>query len=81
MSIPGPPISSSGGCILLKLIPGRPKDLLDAEAVIARHADHLDRGYLDQWARWSADLMEDFRVPNTLKRLLARPRQGPQMSH
>lgn len=59
--------------ILLKLIPGRPKDLLDVESVIARHTDHLDRSYLDRWARWTADLMEDFRVPNTLKRLLAGP--------
>lgn len=56
--------------ILLKLIPGRPKDLLDVESVIARHASDLDRDYLDRWARWIADLMEDFRVPNTLKRLL-----------
>lgn len=63
--------------ILLKLIPGRPKDLLDVESVITRHADRLDRRYLEQWARWIADLMENFRVPNTLKRLLdghdARP--------
>jgi hypothetical protein len=57
--------------ILLKLIPGRPKDLLDIESVITRHADRLDRRYLQQWAQWIAELMENFRVPNTLKRLLA----------
>ncbi|MEO5656496.1 MAG: DUF6036 family nucleotidyltransferase [Nitrospiria bacterium] len=56
--------------ILLKLIPGRPKDLLDVESVIVRQGDKLDRDYLERWARWIADLMEDFRVPNTLKRLL-----------
>jgi hypothetical protein len=56
--------------ILLKLIPGRPKDLLDIESVITRHTDHLDRRYLQQWAQWIAELMENSRVPNTLKRLL-----------
>lgn len=56
--------------ILFKLIPGRPKDLLDAESVILRHRDLLDRGYLEGWARRISDEMEDLRVFNTLRKLL-----------
>ncbi len=59
--------------ILFKLIPGRPKDLLDVEAVILRQRDKLDLAYLDRWAQRISDEMEDLRVFNTLKTLLDRP--------
>ena len=59
--------------ILFKLIPGRPKDLLDVESVILRHRDNLDRAYLERWAQRISDEMEDLRVFNTLKKLLKRP--------
>lgn len=58
--------------ILFKLIPGRPKDLLDVESVILRHRDKLDRAYLERWAQQISDEMEDLRVFNTLKKLLQR---------
>lgn len=58
--------------ILFKLIPGRPKDLLDVEAVILRHRDKLDRAYLERWAQRISDEMEDLRMFNTLKKLLQR---------
>lgn len=58
--------------ILFKLVPGRPKDLLDAESVIARHLDKLDRAYLQRWAQRISDEMEDLRVLNTLQNLLER---------
>lgn len=58
--------------ILLKLIPGRPKDLLDVESVILRNRDRLDRAYLERWAQQLADEMEDLRVFKTLKKLLSQ---------
>lgn len=56
--------------ILFKLIPGRPKDLLDVESVVARHRNELDRPYLERWAQSISDEMEDLRVYNAFKRLL-----------
>ncbi|MBI3596011.1 MAG: hypothetical protein HY203_02525 [Nitrospirae bacterium] len=58
--------------ILLKLIPGRQKDLLDVESVVARHRDKLDRAYLEQWAQKISDEMEDLRLFNMLRKLLNR---------
>ena len=58
--------------ILFKLIPGRPKDLLDVESVILRQRNKLDQVYLDQWAKRISDDMEDLRLFNTLKKLLER---------
>ena len=37
--------------ILFKLIAGRPRDLLDAEAIVTRHKNKLDKTYLKKWAR------------------------------
>ena len=59
--------------ILFKLIPGRPKDLLDAEAVVLRQGNKLDQTYLLQWAQRISDEMQDLRVFNAAKRLLNRP--------
>ncbi len=56
--------------ILFKLIPGRPKDLLDVESVILRQGERLDRGYLQHWAQQISDEMEDLRLFNTLQRML-----------
>lgn len=56
--------------ILFKLIPGRPKDLLDAESVVLRHRERLDRSYLERWAQRISDEMEGLRVFRTLETLL-----------
>lgn len=37
--------------ILLKIIPGRDKDLLDAKSVVLRHKGKLDTRYLRTWAK------------------------------
>lgn len=58
--------------ILLKIVPGRPKDLIDAERVVARHGDKLDTEYLYSWARRLSDDAQDTRIYNELQRLLAR---------
>lgn len=44
--------------ILLKLVPGREKDLLDAKTVLARHRGHLNRPYLERWAQRLSDEAE-----------------------
>lgn len=56
--------------ILLKLVPGREKDLLDAKTVIIRHRDRLNRSYLERWAQKLSDEAEDSRIWQTLQRLL-----------
>lgn len=57
--------------ILLKIIPGRPQDLIDAEKVIIRHKRKLDLKYLEMWAQRLSDEAQDMRIWNELKRLLA----------
>lgn len=56
--------------ILLKVIPGRRQDLLDAERVVLRHKEKLDTGYLKTWAQKLSDQAEDMRIWNELKKLL-----------
>jgi predicted nucleotidyltransferase len=56
--------------ILLKIIPGRKQDLVDAEKVILRHKKRLDMAYLQNWARKLCDQAEDMRIWNDLNKLL-----------
>jgi len=56
--------------ILLKIIPGREKDILDAKTVIERHGNKLDKKYLELWAQKLSDEAEDMRIWNTLKKIL-----------
>jgi hypothetical protein len=56
--------------ILLKIIPGRDKDLLDAKSVVLRHKGKLDTRYLRTWARRLCDEAEDMRIWKTLNGLL-----------
>jgi len=56
--------------ILLKIIPGRDKDLLDAKAVVLRHTGKLDTRYLKTWARKLCDEAEDMRIWTVLNNLL-----------
>ena len=56
--------------ILLKLVPGRAKDIGDVEALIARHGNKLDKEYLKTWAMKLCDEAEDMRIWTELNRLL-----------
>jgi len=56
--------------ILLKIIPGRDKDLLDAKSVVLRHKGKLDTRYLKTWARKLCDEAEDMRIWKVLNNLL-----------
>ena len=56
--------------ILLKVIPGRPQDLLDIDRIVRRHRSHLDEAYLLRWAQQLSDQAEDLRIYNTVAGLL-----------
>jgi hypothetical protein len=56
--------------ILLKIIPGRDKDLLDAKNIVIRHKNKLDIKYLKNWASKLCDEAEDMRIWNILTKLL-----------
>jgi hypothetical protein len=56
--------------ILMKIIPGRQKDLLDAKGVIIRHKGKLDMQYLKTWAMKLSDESRDMRIWQALNKLL-----------
>jgi hypothetical protein len=56
--------------VLMKIIPGREKDLLDAKGVIIRHKGKLDMQYLKTWAMKLCDEAQDMRIWQTLNKLL-----------
>ncbi|MBN2020426.1 MAG: nucleotidyltransferase [Sedimentisphaerales bacterium] len=56
--------------ILLKIIPGRDKDLLDAKNIALRHKGKLDTRYLKDWATKLCDEAQDMRICNILNGLL-----------
>lgn len=62
-------VPSPEDLILLKLIPGRPRDLEDVRGIAASVGNRLDRKYLAAWARKLCDEAEDFRVLRLLKEL------------
>lgn len=63
-------IPSPEDLILLKIIPGRPQDLMDAESIVLRHKGKLDQKYMGQWAQKISDEMENFRVWHQLQKIL-----------
>jgi hypothetical protein len=56
--------------ILLKIIPGRDKDLLDVKNIVIRHKGKLDTLYLKNWATKLCDEAQDMRIWNTLNAML-----------
>lgn len=64
-------VPSKEDLLLLKIIPARPKDILDAEGIANRQKGKLDVKYLEFWAQRLSDEAQDMRIYNELKRLLA----------
>ena len=62
--------------ILLKIIPGRPKDLLDAGNIAAIMGKNLDRKYLLLWAERLCDQAEDTKFLRYLRELGILPGKG-----
>ncbi len=58
--------------ILLKIIPARPQDLMDAERVVTRHKGKLDLKYLKNWAEILSEEAQDMRIHNELQKLLRK---------
>lgn len=56
--------------IILKIIPGRPLDIADAEKVATRNSGRLDKKYLERWAQALSDQAQDARIYNEVKRLI-----------
>jgi hypothetical protein len=56
--------------ILLKIIPGRDKDLLDAKNIVLRHKNKLDIKYLKNWTSKLCDEAQNMRMWNILINLL-----------
>jgi hypothetical protein len=67
------PFPSPEDLILLKVLAGRDKDMLDATGVARRHAGRLDVGYLERTLRSICDLAEDMAPWQRLERVLASP--------
>ncbi len=63
-------VPSKEDLVLLKVVAGREKDLLDAKGIAARHNGKFDEKYLVKWAQALSDEAEDMRIYNEIKRLL-----------
>jgi hypothetical protein len=74
------PFPSPEDLILLKVLAGRDKDMLDALGVARRHAERLDVPYLEQTLRPICDLAEDMTPWRRLERVLAAIRSPDEQS-
>jgi hypothetical protein len=71
------PFPSPEDLILLKVLAGREKDMLDAAGVVRRHGDRLDVAYLERTLLPICELAEDMAPWNRLRRLVpAAPPAG-----
>jgi hypothetical protein len=68
------PFPSPEDLILLKVLAGRDKDMLDAVGVARRHAVKLDIPYLERTLRPLCDLAEDMAAWSRLQHVLAAVR-------
>jgi len=60
-------VPSPEDLILLKLVPGRPRDLEDIRGIAASAGNRLDRTYLKSWAQRLCDRAEDMRFMRHLR--------------
>ena len=63
-------VPSKEDLLLLKVIPGRPKDIIDAESIGIKQKGKLDEKYLIEWAQELSDEAEDLRIYNEVRRIL-----------
>jgi hypothetical protein len=66
--------------ILLKLMPGRGRDMLDVENIFIRHGRNLDIKYLEKWAMEICDEAEDLRVWNRLQKVMKKMKKDEEKS-
>ncbi|MEP6862973.1 MAG: hypothetical protein ABJE66_20265 [Deltaproteobacteria bacterium] len=58
--------------VVLKVVAGRPKDLLDVEGVLKRHREKLDRDYVEATLSRVCDLAEDHAILERWRGCLAK---------
>lgn len=58
---------------VLKVVAGRPRDLLDVEGIVRRHGDKLDRQYIEITLERVCELAEDHEILDRWRRLIGRP--------
>lgn len=56
--------------IILKIMVGRDKDMLDAKSIVIRHKNKLDRKYLEEWTQQISDEAQDMTIWSRLTKLL-----------
>jgi len=56
--------------ILLKIVPGRLRDLADVEDIAIRHSGKLNEKYLLSWAQKLSDEAQDLRIFKEVQRIL-----------
>lgn len=71
------PFPSPEDLILLKVLAGRDKDMLDALGVARRHGERLDIAYLERTLRPICELAQDMAPWSRLQRVLAAGGPGP----
>lgn len=57
--------------IILKIMVGREKDMLDVKSIVTRHKNKLDRKYLEKWTQTISDEAQDMAIWNRLTKLLS----------
>jgi hypothetical protein len=55
--------------IILKIVAGREKDMLDAKSILIRHQGKLDQKYMEKWVQRISDEAQDMSVWNRLLKL------------
>jgi hypothetical protein len=66
-------VPSPEDMILLKIIPGRPRDIEDVRNIVASTGNKLDRAYIRKWAERLCDRAEDMRYFRRLEEVGALP--------
>ena len=61
---------SAEDLLILKVAAGRPRDLIDAEGIVRRHVDGLDRAYVERVLGQLCDLAEDHALLDRWRQLV-----------
>jgi hypothetical protein len=57
--------------IILKIMVGREKDMLDAKSIVIRHKNKLDKKYIEKWTQKISDEAQDMTIWNRLSKLFS----------
>lgn len=57
--------------IIFKVIPGRPKDLIDASTVYIRNKASINGEYIEKWVQYFSDEAQDMRIYDNYKKIIS----------